>query len=45
MSAGNQRDLDLDRRIPPGVEDLPGDDIGDMAHWRPNSYVGLMFLV
>ena len=27
-----QRDIDLDRRIAPAVEDLAGDDVGDVGH-------------
>ena len=30
--AGGERDLHLDRRVAPGVEDLPRDDLGDGAH-------------
>ena len=35
--AGEQLDLDLDGRVPPGVEDLPAHDLDDRAHVLPAS--------
>ena len=32
--AGEQLDLDLDGRVPPGVEDLAAHDLDDRAHRR-----------
>jgi len=44
LRAGEQFDVDLDGRVPPGVEDLAADDLHDRAHLLQHPLVAVWLM-